>query len=270
MSPYLSLLKIRFRARIQYRAAAFAGMVTQFFWGFIKIMILEAFYRSTAIEPPMSFEQAVAYIWLGQAFLGLLPWNMDRDILDSIRTGAVSYELIRPLDLYSIWYVRTLAWRVAATILRCIPLLLFAALLLPILGLEEWALMPPTPLAAITWLVSLLFAVLLGCAITTIAHISLLWTISGQGVSTLLPAVVTVFSGMIIPLPLFPEWAQTLFRLLPFHALVDAPVRIFSSHLTGAPVFWLICEQAIWTVLLIGLGRLLIARGLKRLVVQGG
>jgi ABC-2 type transport system permease protein len=270
-NPYLAFLSTRWRSRIQYRAAAFAGVVTQFFWGFIKIMILEAFYRSAPAAMPMSFTEAVAYVWLGQAFLALLPWNLDSDIVALIRDGTVSYELLRPIDLYAIWYLRTLAWRVANALLRCIPLLLFAAIVLPLVGLDSWALpLPPSLPAGFAWLASMVVATLLGAAITTIAHTSLFWTVSGQGMSTLLPGVVTIFSGMVIPLPLFPDRMQLFFRLLPFHALLDSPFRIYSGNITGGEVVSVFIQQIIWLAVSVVLGRRLMERGRRMLVVQGG
>ena len=53
-APYLALLSARYRMLLQYRAAAMAGAATQLFWGFIRIMILLAFYRSSSAEPPMA------------------------------------------------------------------------------------------------------------------------------------------------------------------------------------------------------------------------
>ena len=98
LAPYRALLSARFRTMLQYRAAAVAGAGTQFFWGFIRIMILMAFYRSSSASPPMDLEDVISYIWLGQAFLALLPWTHDRDLEGLIRDGGVAYELLRPRD----------------------------------------------------------------------------------------------------------------------------------------------------------------------------
>ena len=64
----------------------------------------------------------------------------DLEIEKLIREGGVAYELLRPVDLYAFWYVRTLASRVATTSLRSLPIVLVAGLVLPALGLEEWRL----------------------------------------------------------------------------------------------------------------------------------
>jgi len=47
MQPYLAILSARFRTLLQYRVAGLAGIGTQLFWGLIRVMIFDAFYRST-------------------------------------------------------------------------------------------------------------------------------------------------------------------------------------------------------------------------------
>ncbi len=89
MRPYLAILRARYLMLLQYRAAALAGVGTQFFWGFIRIMILWAFYAASDADPPMAFAVVVSYVWLGQALLGLLPWNLEHEIAVMVRRGRV-------------------------------------------------------------------------------------------------------------------------------------------------------------------------------------
>ena len=96
----------------------------------------------------MTFAEIVSYVWLGQALLAMLPWNADAEIRAMIRSGAVAYELCRPIDLYSLWFVRALAWRTAPTILRAVPMCLIAAVILPLIGLGEWRLASPPSIAS--------------------------------------------------------------------------------------------------------------------------
>ena len=98
--PYLTVFRMRFVLMLQYRAAAVAGFGTQCWWGFIKVMVFAAFFRSSSAHQPMSFPQAVTYVWLGQAFLALLPWLSDPDIAQMVASGNVAYERLRPLDTY--------------------------------------------------------------------------------------------------------------------------------------------------------------------------
>lgn len=141
--PYLAIISARCKTLLQYRAAALAGIGTQLFWGFIKVMVFVAFFASTSAQQPMTLAEVLVYIWLGQALLALLPWNVDAEIAAQIRTGGVAYELLRPLDLYSYWFAKTIAFRAAPTLLRLFPMLAFTYWVMPWLGMEEWVLPPP-------------------------------------------------------------------------------------------------------------------------------
>ena len=256
---------------LQYRAAALAGLWTQVFFGLVLLMIYEAFYRSTMARQPMTFAEIVSYVWLGQALLAMLPWNADAEIRAMVRSGAVAYELCRPVDLYALWYVRALALRTAPTILRAVPMCVFAAAILPLIGLGEWRLAsPPSTAAAAAFGATLLCTLLLGCALTTLINISLLWTVSGDGAAILLTSLATFLSGMIVPLPLFPEWAQPIVQRLPFAGLVDLPFRVFTGHIPASALGSVLQHQIFWTAALVLFGRWLLSRGMRRVVVQGG
>jgi ABC-2 type transport system permease protein len=271
LRPYRAIVDARFRMLLQYRAAAVAGLWTQLFFGLVILSIYEGFYRSTTRAQPMTFQQICSYVWLGQALLGMLPWNADADVRAMVRTGAVAYELCRPIDLYGLWYARAVAWRTAPTVLRALPMCLIAAIGLPLVGLDEWRLAAPPSLAsAIAFGATLVCTLSLGCALTTLVNISLLWTISGEGAVILMTALVTFFSGMIVPLPLFPDWAQPIVQALPFAGLVDLPFRVFTGHIPPRAVVSVLQHQLVWTVILVLSGRWLLSRGLRRIVVQGG
>jgi ABC-2 type transport system permease protein len=271
LRPYRAIVSARFRMLLQYRAAALAGLWTQIFFGLVLLMIYEAFYRSTPVRQPMTFAEIVSYVWLGQALLAMLPWNADAEIRAMVRSGAVAYELCRPIDLYSLWYARALALRTAPTVLRAVPMCLIAAVILPLIGLDDWRLASPPSLgAAVAFGATLVCTLLLGCALTTLINITLLWTISGEGAVILLATLVTFLSGMIIPLPLFPDWAQPIIRALPFAGLVDLPFRVFTGHIPPGAAVSVLQHQIFWTIAIVLFGRWLLSRGMRRVVVQGG
>jgi ABC-2 type transport system permease protein len=256
---------------LQYRVAAIGGIWTQIFFGLVLIGIYEAFYRSTTRRPPMAFEQIVDYVWLGQALLAMLPWNADSEVRAMVRSGAVAYELCRPVDLYGLWFARALASRTAPTVLRAVPLCMFASAVLPAVGLGEWRLgLPPSAASAAAFVAAMACTLLLGCALSTLINISLLWTISGEGAVLVITTLVMFLSGMIMPLPLLPDWLQWIVLALPFAGLVDLPFRIFTGHIPAAAVLPVIEHQLFWTAALVVFGRWLLRRGLRRVVVQGG
>ena len=263
MMPYWAVLSARFRLLLQYRGAAIAGLGTQLFWGLIRVMIFEAFYRSSNAIQPMDYSQVVTYIWLGQAMFAMLLLLIDNDIRAMIKNGSVVYELVRPVDLYTLWFSRAVAMKVAPTVLRAVPLFIISGLFF---GLKS----PPSVQSAVAWALATIGAVLLGAAISNLMVISLLWTISGEGLARLMPTILIVFSGMVLPLPLFPDWAQRLLGFLPFGYLADVPFRLYIGHIAPENIGAVLLHQALWIAVLVVLGRYLLARGTRRLVVQGG
>ncbi len=275
LRPYLALVSARFRVLLQYRAAAVAGFGTQLFWGAIRLMILSAFYaasrQSTPQPTPMSMADVVDYVWLGQAILAVLPWNIDAEFGLKVRSGAIAYELLRPLDLYASWFATAFAFRTAPMSLRFFPLVTVSMFVLPWLGFGEWALKPPASLAyGLFFGVSFGLAMLLSTSIQILMHITILWTVSAQGIDRIIPAISMMLSGLIVPLPLYPEWLQPLLVLQPFRGLMDVPFRIYSGHIPLNLAIIEVIGQAIWLCLLVGGGRLLLSRGTRKLVVQGG
>ena len=263
MTAYLAVMKVRFVALLQYRAAAIAGLFCQTFFGLVMVMIYAAFYRSTTHVQPLSLAQVVTYIWLGQAFYQLQPWGVDSELAATIRNGNIAYEMLRPLDLLTYLYVRCIALRTAPTLLRAVPMAVIAFIAL---GMQP----PPSLASGLAFLLALIGAVLLASALTLIMTMSLLWTLSGEGVIYLVGTAAMFFSGMILPLPLFPDWAQGILSLLPFRGVVDAPFRLYLGQLPPGAVLGVVAHQLVWITVLVLFGRWLLTRGCRRLVVQGG
>ncbi|MHC5039807.1 MAG: ABC transporter permease [Planctomycetota bacterium] len=263
MIAYWAILSARFRTLLQYRMAAVAGFGTQVFWGFIRMMIFGAFYASSTAPQPMTWPEVLTYVWLGQAMLMILPLRLDREVEVMVRTGNVVYELVRPMDLYSLWYARSVAARTAPTLLRSVPMFILALLFF---GMSP----PPSAASFAAWILATLGAVLLGAALTTLLLVLLMWTITGRGTMTLVSACAWMFSGIIIPLPLFPDWAQPLLNILPFRGLMDTPFRLYMGHIPPSEAPWVFAHQLAWTAGMVFFGRWLLGRGMRRPVVQGG
>lgn len=262
MSAYRAVFSARMRALLQYRTAALAGLTTQIFWGLIRTMILYAFYENATGPQPMDWRHVLSYIWLSQAFFALFPLRVDADVTAMIRSGNVAYELLRPVDLYNFWYARAVANRLAPTALRCLPILTVAALA----GWLPW----PGWVGLAGGIASLCLAALLSSAVTTLMTLSLFLTISGGGVSTLISMFSYLLSGMVLPLPLFPDWMQPVLRILPFRAFCDLPFRVIGGHIPADQIPGVLGFQLVWLLVLVLAGRLILNTVTRRLVVQGG
>lgn len=267
MKKYLSFFRLRFINGLQYRTAAYAGIATQFAWGAMNLLLFHAFYEADSAAFPMTFPQMASYIWLQQAFLSLfMVWFVDNELFNSVSSGSIAYELTRPADLYSMWFVRTLAGRVSKAVLCCFPILL-VAFLLP----EPWNLsLPPTVFDGAMFLLTSVFSVIIVVAFTMLVYISAFYTVSPLGVRVIIATLTEFLSGAEIPLPFFPDNIRRILEILPFGAMQNMPLRVYSGQLSGEELLRGIILQIFWCAVLLSFGKLWMNRALKRVVSQGG
>jgi ABC-2 type transport system permease protein len=276
MGAYLGLFRMRLVRGLSYRASAIAGMATQFFFGLVFIMVLQAFNAASsggeaaaagAAGRSLDNAQIASYIWLQQAFLSLIiVWQRDKELLSLIASGDAAYELCRPVDLYFFWFSRLVAGRLAAAFLRCLPILLIASLL-P----DPYRLCPPPSLASgLAFIACLALGLLLIVSITIFAYILAVITLSVSAPFLFITPLYEFAAGMIIPLPFMPESLYRLLEFLPFRLCVDLPLRMYSGAIAAADAPGLLAQQALWILILVPLGRLALKRALASAQAAGG
>lgn len=267
MKKYIAFFRLRFSMGLQYRAAALAGIVTQFTWGAMEVLMFRAFFKTDPSSFPMTFHATASYVWMQQAFLALfMAWMMENDIFNAITDGNIAYELCRPIDIYNMWFARSLAVRLSRAVLRCMPILLVAAFL-PV----PYGLMPP---ASITSFLLFLLTLFLGLSVVVsfcmLIYISCFFTISSTGIRLAAASMAEFLSGAVIPLPFFPEKIRQFLELLPFASMQNVPLRIYSGDLWGGVMYKAIALQFFWLLVLTAAGKLLNTLAMKKITVQGG
>ncbi len=267
MRSLLSFFRMQLAKGLQYRTAAWAGVFTQFFWGFMEIQLYRTLYAAHPDRFPMTLGSLVCYIWLRQAFLALFnTWSYENELFEMILSGNVAYELCRPVGIYGMWFARNVALRVSRAALRCGPILIVSALL-P----APWGLRPPAGVGTFAlFLLSMALCLGVTAALTLIVYFTCFYTLSHEGIRMVMGPVADLLSGSIIPLPFMPLWMSTLLRYSPFGAMLNAPLRIYSGDISGGALAETLLLQVFWLLALGGFGWFLQHRGLKRLSLQGG
>lgn len=282
LKPYFSYMRLRMICELQYRSAALAGMSTQFFFGFIYIMLYLAFYNGagsvevseipiisilTGPTTTISLESMVTYLWLFQAFYYMvIIRQMDNELLDMIKTGNIAYEMCKPMNTYFTWFMKIFSKKVIGTILRFWPIIL-VAFFLP----EPFRLGLPTSLIHfILFILSLILALVIACILILFIHIITFYTLKDKGATSLVVTIGEIFTGGVVPIVFMPKALQVIAYLLPFRYVGDLPFRIYNGTLDISTSLINIGMQVIWIVLLGIISYKLMNRALKRVIVQGG
>jgi ABC-2 type transport system permease protein len=263
MKAYLAVVRLRMSILFQSRAGAISNIGTQIFWGALNCAVVSAFYHQTTSPQPLSLSQAITLIWLSQAMLPLLPWVIDPELEHQVKNGNVAYELVRPIDLYWLWFFRSASYRIAPALCQTLPIFCIAFLFFDLEVPSSWT-------TCVTFFTSVIFAAALSAAIGTLIVISLFWTICGQGIQKLLPHTSLLLSGVALPLPLFPSWAQPFLSIQPLRGVIDVPSRIYTGVISQNEAVWYLGFQLLWCGILIALGRVLMRLAVRKFVILGG
>lgn len=267
MKKYISFFRLRFVMGLQYRSAALAGVATQFVWGTMEILMFRAFYEADAAAFPMTLQATCSYVWLQQAFLSLfMAWMMESEIFEAIVSGNIAYELCRPVNIYDMWFARSMANRFSKALLRCVPVLLVSVFVRAPYGMMA----PVSAEAFLLFVITLFLGALVTIAFCMLVYMICFFTVSSGGIRMVAVSVVEFFQGGVIPIPFFPEKVREIMELLPFAAMQNVSFRVYSGDLAGKALEKAVFLQLFWLVVLIAVGRVLNGIAMKKVVVQGG
>jgi ABC-2 type transport system permease protein len=264
---YLSIFRIRAAESFQYRIAALSGSLTSFLWAVIEIAAFTVFFKyARGPGGGLTLEQTVSHIWVRELLLFLQPYNIDGDLLGKLTSGDVGVELCRPLDLYWHWFARTSAGKLVVFVMRCLVCFL-VAFLLP----GGFAARPPASPAGFLLFVPAVLCAFLLCSsflmLMTAVRTNITW---GDGPMYLLGLAGGLLSGGYLPLQLWPGFMQPFLLLQPFAGICDIPARLYIGSMEPSEAWLGIAVQLFWSVVFIAVGRFIMARRVKTLVVQGG
>ncbi|KLR75266.1 daunorubicin ABC transporter permease, partial [Geobacillus sp. T6] len=171
--------------------------------------------------------------------------------------------LIRPYSYLGMKAVQGLGEGLFRLFFLSLPGLFFVSLFLPL----------QFPGHAKTWLsfgLSLLFSFIIFSELNLLAGVVTFFTFRNEGLLRAKRFIIDLFSGLILPLSFYPDWAQQLMAYMPFQAISYIPSMIITESFQGAAVSDGLFTQAAWCVLLWFPIALLWRVAKKRLVVQGG
>lgn len=262
---FRGFLILKLKVMNTYWKSLAIGGVTQVFFGIFRIIVVLTFSKNDA----NMIWFVPKYIWMTQIFFGLIPWNMLEDFY-MIKSGQISYELVRPITLYSLWMKKTLATRIAGIIIPMVLVTFISSSVLFLFNMTEYMLTFPTWIFFLLFLLSIAVSFILSAEITVFFNAITLYTVDASGSVGIFNTLSYFLSGMVIPLSLFPTVLQGFFIFQPYKGVIDTPAMIFSQQYTIRESLYFIGLQVMWVLILYVLNTKLIASGIKKLVIQGG
>ena len=126
------------------------------------------------------------------------------------------------------------------------------------------------PATLLAFLVSVLLAIVVTFDLRFLVNLWGFWILDTRGPTQLVMLTQMFLGGLILPITFFPDWLETLARLLPFAGTLQLPAEILMGKHTGLGLAGGLAGQLAWAAALYLAGRALLAVATRKVVVQGG
>ncbi len=263
---YVAVAVRAFRRYSTYTAATLAGIFTNCVFGVVISFTYIAVWEQNPDAGGYDVTDALTYCWLAQAMIMTVAiWGggATDDLADRIRTGDVAIDLYRPVNFLGWWLASDLGRAVYHLLTRGLAPTMVGALLFDLR-------FPASALAWALFLASVFLAVVVSFGLRMLVAATAFWLMDHTGVKNLAAVFAMFFSGLVVPLVLFPGWTRDLVMALPWSSFVQVPVDIWLGQRSGLSALSGLAFQAGWSVVLLGLCALVLRLASRKVVVQGG
>ncbi|MGY6502243.1 MAG: ABC transporter permease [Acidimicrobiales bacterium] len=241
-----------------------AGVFTNTVFGYLRAYILIAVaVAAGGTAGGWDQTELVTFAFLTQGMINVSQAFGDPELADRVRSGDVVVDLYRPVDLQMWWLAASLGRAAFTTLARGVPPIVLGAVVFDIRLVS-------TPLLIAAAAASVVMASVVGFAFRFIVNVTTFWLLDNRGVDAIATMTVSFFGGLLLPIVLFPSWLEQVARLLPLATMVQFPAEVMMGVHTATGVVQILALQVMWAVVLLGIGRRLLAAAGRKVVLQGG
>lgn len=176
---------------------------------------------------------------------------------DDIYTGALNKYLVYPVPYYGFRF----ATHLGSSLMSFAQSILALALFWFVVAKDSQAL---PGLTAIVQFVSLVFlSIGLRFVINSVIQITAFWFDQIWALMVLFSFLLALLGGQLIPLSLYPAWAQSILSYTPFPVLAALPAEALLGKLLWADYFWGFGVGIFWAVVFYFIGQVVFRFGIK-------
>lgn len=260
---FWEITKRSYQRYLTYRAATLAGLVTNFFFGILRASILVALYGMQTEVEGISLQGVVTYAAITQAIIGYLNLFGWFDLMETVYTGEIAADLLKPMSYLGYWMARDLGRAAVQLVFRGLVVMAGYALLFDL----TW---PQEPSQWLAFGVALVFSWALSFLWRFLINLAAFWSPNARGILRFFFVFSWFFSGFLMPLRFFPDWVIKLSYLTPFPHMLNTVVEIYLGVLQGPELIQALLAQVIWIIGLLLAAQLTLRAGVRRLVILGG
>ena len=263
MTSYLFVSKIRIQTALAYRFNVISTILIQCLIMYAMSCFWIAAYQETETAAGVGRQDMITYTIISVIMGNLLTMGVQGRIADSVRTGSVALDLLKPVNIYGIYLAEDLGDCAAAFFQKAVPLFLVGTVMFGF----------PAPASAVHFMLFLLsFAIgyLINWILAALLGLCAFKILSLGPLANAKGFIMKLLSGSIFPLWFFPEKFRVVLELLPFMNIYQLPLGIYIGQYAIHEILWRTALQLFWCAALWLLFDVLQKRMAAAILIQGG
>jgi ABC-2 type transport system permease protein len=258
--PYLALVRNGFVQSAAYKSYSVSILVS----GLLTLVLYRAIWGAVVAQGVVtqSLSEIMTYVVLAFALNQAIDAVSEWYIGSKVRDGTIVNEFKRPVSLRTHAYCYMVGSDVFSSVARGLPLLVVGALV--------YEVQVPQAERLLAVAASVVLSFHLAFVLSYTVALGTFWTKVPWSLHGLRMHMGRLFSGVLFPLSLLPEYLRPVFAALPFHAIIDTPVSIYLGRAPMSTVPHLLAEQLAWTLVLLVASELVWRRARQKITIHGG
>lgn len=258
----IALAKMQFNQYNIYKSNIYLWTLNRVVEIVVYIFVWQAIYNQTGDAGGFTIAQMITYYILVATLRPLALFGVNEDMAYSIRNGKINKELLNPISYFQYYFGIDLGELAFATVIGIGAFIVCSIF---------WSVSLPV---SISNFILFIIVILLGIPITFFLQMIVgtagFYTSSIWGMQILRRSIISIFSGTIAPITLFPEWFQKLADILPFKELMYTPINIWLGQVPINDIYFIIIKQIIWGIILYIIAKTFFNHAVKKITINGG
>lgn len=223
LKKYLAVARIGFEDGLEYRTEFFISLLGWSIRLMISLFIFAAMFKGRATIQSMQFSDIVLYFLVIQVVTTFTFTRVSFMICADIQNGNFSNYLVKPVSY--LWYC--IVSELAKNFVRSWLGIALFGIILFFYNPSFIISFPYSHLPIIA--ASILCAFFVNTFLMTIIALLSFWIVNANRLLYMFFAILSIFSGMQIPLQLFPEKFQHILNMTPFPYIFYYPTRMITQ-----------------------------------------
>lgn len=257
-----SLLVISIKQFLCYRTKCFARLLSNIFMVITLFYLWKTIYaENPALSERLPFEVAFSYIVLSTCLNNIFRTSIVYDNSDALISGNIVTHLVKPYNYYNFTIKKAMGSNLMMIILVGVPTLFM-------LCFQFNCKIHTGDL--FVFVLSFLLGMLISINIDYLTSLIAFKTESVWGVEVLKEALIMAFSGLVIPISLYPEWFSRIIKFTPFIAIYYIPSDLLLNKNSIKGILINLLVQLLWIIMFKYINKALTRRLICEIKSYGG